>query len=425
METRTDVPEPAAAAEKPLGDVRMQRAGTMGIATWGALGAFVLSLLGFVAAALLGVRGFVAAPLGWAIVLTPVLALVTSLFGAVNLRAGEALSVAGAELSIRRKRGEKRLPLADLREGWSSPAEKRVYLQTRRGDILSAAVPDEAAGQRLLEQAGLDASKRTWRTRLGPVDFLTAMSWLLGPIVALPLAEAIAGALRMGGALGVPLFLLIFAMEFYLVRGLFGPAHLVIGADGIIVEQRLRRRFVSFEDLDSISTGPSAVVLHLKDGTTVRARARNLDSAARSAIEQRVRAALALRGDRNVDPGALAELDRGSRTAAAWREALSGLLSQDRGYRRARLTREQVLGVLENPAAPAGRRVAAAYALATSGDGDAPTRIRIAAGASANEAVRSALEKIAEGEFEAEAIDLAAREEAGRAMPVAARPEDP
>lgn len=399
--------EPPPELPAKTSEVRLQRSGTMRAATWGTLGVFGLLLLATVFGSLFGLPQFLAAPLGWGLLATPLLALVTAIFGEVELRVGMALSVEGDELVVRSARGERRLPTSALVEGWLSPREKRVYLQTRRGDVYGARVKDEAEGQALLERVGLDASKRTLRMRLGPVDFLTAMGWLVGPAVAIPVADVVARALHMGGALGIPLALALFVLQFYLIRQTFGPAHLVIGSDGIIVRQRLRKRFVAFDEIQSISAGGDNVTLHLRDGESLRARARHLDAAAQETIQARVNAALALRGARSAEPGALAELDRGSRTSAAWRDALSGLLDQDRGYRAARLTREQILGVLENPASPAARRVGAALALAGAGDAEAKARIRVAAGAAANERVRVALEKIAGGELEAAAIDEA------------------
>lgn len=400
-------------------EVTFQPSGTMRVVTWASLGLFLALTVTFVACAALGAPKFLATPLGWGIFLTPLLAVVSTIAGAVSRRVAKSLRLEGADLVLEREGSERRVPVASLAEGWLSPHEKRVYLQDRRSDVYSAAVKDDAAGQALLEAAGLDASKRTWRTRLGPVDFLTAMSWLVGPIVVVPLSELIATAFHTDRNLGLPLVPFLFILQFYLVRAVFGPAHLVVGADGIIVKQRLRKRFVPFGELDHITTEVNNVTLHLTDGTAIRARARNLSDEARATIEERVGAALALRGGRAAEPGALAELDRGARTAAEWRAALSGLLSSDRGYRAARLTREQVLGVLENPAAPAARRIGAALALARSAgpgaDADSTARTRIAASASANERVRVALEKIAAGQLDDAAIDEAAEEDEARA----------
>lgn len=408
--SQTPSPEPDAHVGT---HVRFQPSGTMRAAMWIAFGALLLSIVSLFLFAFLG--GAPPGVLLWGLLVTPILAALAAIGGVFKIPSGESLRVDGKGVVIdRRRRGPLRIPPGRLSEGWLSPREKRVYLRTRQGDIYSARVTDQAAGQAMLERAGLDASKRTLRTRLGAVDFLNAMSWLVGPAVVMPLAQSIASALNMGGALGVPLAVLFFLLQFYLVRQTFGPAHIVIGADGIIVSQRFRTRFIPFDRIRSITTAADHVTLDLTDGTSVRARARHLDSSAQAAIQARVQDALAARRARSAEPSALAELDRAGRTAPEWRTALSGLLAQDRGYRAARLTREQILGVLENPAAPAARRIGAAIALTHSGDHEASSRIRVAAGSSANQRVRVALEKIAAGEMEDAAVDEAAEEEARR-----------
>lgn len=393
-------------------EVRFQASGTLRAAMWLSLGVMLLSVLCVLLFAFLG--GSPPALLVWGLVGTPVLAAIAAAGAVFKIPKGDALRIDGKGIVIERRRGPLRVPSSRLSEGWLSPLEERIYLRTRSGDVYSARVADQAAGQAMLERAGLDASKRTLRTRLGAVDFLNAMSWVLGPVLSLYLGEAIAGAVAVRGAPGIPFAIVLFGLQFYLVRQLFGPAHIVIGADGIIVSQRFRTRFVSFDQIRSVTTAGDHVTLHLDGGSRLRARARHLDEAAQAAIQARVQDALAARRARSAEPAALADLDRRGRPGGLWREALAGLLSRDPGYRAARLTREQILGVLDNPAAPAGRRIGAALALASSGDHEAASRVRVAAGSAANRRVRIALEKIAAGELDAAAVDEAAAEDEAR-----------
>jgi hypothetical protein len=72
--------------------------------------------------------------------------------------------------------------------------------------------------------------------------------------------------------------------------------------------------------------------------------------------------------------------------------------------------------VVEDAAAPAERRVAAAFALAAaSGEEALLRRARIAAGATASEPLRIALERAVEGELEQEAVEAAIEEQRRRA----------
>ncbi len=197
----------------------------------------------------------------------------------------------------------------------------------------------------------------------------------------------------------------------------FGKTHHIPAnkiKEGIIVEQRFGKQFIPLERIQKVTTSDSEVLLDLVDGTQFRARARNLSDVTQAMVTERVNEALAVRAKQSAELNALAALGRGQRDGLAWREAMSGLLDKNRGYRVAPLTRDQVISVLSDPGAPADRRLGAAIALAKSGDQEAPTRIRIAAGASANQKVRIALESIAAGEIDNVAIDEAGEEEVAR-----------
>ncbi len=303
-------------------------------------------------------------------------------------------------------------------EGWYRPQARRVVLVRRGGDLLSADVDDEETATKLLQQLGVDASKRTMRIRLGAVDFLNVVVWLVGPWASFTLSTKISVAVHMVTTLLLPLAIAFFILGFFLVHRLLGPAHLVIGADGVIVEQRFGRRFVPYKDLASISTASDHVTLHLLDGTKVRAKALRLGAEVADVIERRIRDALALRDQRAAEPAALATLDRGERNGAAWREALRGLSDKDRGYRQAKLTLEQISAVLEDPAARVDRRIGAAMVLAQSKDPEFKSKIRVAVESSANRKVRVAFEAIARGDLENAAIEEAAVEEMAQASRV-------
>ncbi len=332
-----------------------------------------------------------------------------------------AIGVVGDALVIVRGRKRKQIPLAHLVEGRSSPRRNEVDLGLRGGGqiIAKVASPDDA--ERLLVAAGLDASKRTMRIELGETTFLTWMTVLLGPAAVLPLTQAILGfaPIRPGaGALVafLAVFVVLFVALFAAVRAAWGPAKLIIGADGIVVDRPFRDEFVPHARLASIKINHDLVVFVLDDGTRVRARARHLDDVQRGELRARLDAAKAAfdRGDDSAE--SLARLDRGGRTIDAWRGALRALLHQQGSYRATPLTREQLLAVLESPAAPAERRLAAAVSLSAAGDAEIATRIRVAAEACARPRVRIALAGVADGAVDDAAIEAAiAEDEASRA----------
>lgn len=388
---------------------------------WGSLLVLGVSAFGLFLWAYLGGPQALSSVLGWMVFLSPIVALIASIMSVVRLSVGSALKLDRDTLVVHTAREgarERRIAREDVVEGWQSPEEREIHLRLRNGNIVSAPIEDEREGYALLESLGVDASKRTMRMRLGPVDFLNAITWLLGPFIAMWVGDTIGSALHQNGALAVPIAIVVFILESYLIRRLFGPSHLVIGADGIIVERGFGSTFVPFEEISSIATAPNRVTLKLVNGKEVRARARHLGAAESAMIEARVRDALSVRAQRSATPTALAALDRGERNGEAWRQAMAALLDRNRGYRAAMLTREQVLAVLADPGARADRRIGAAMALMQSGDEEGKARIRIAAESVANRMTRIALETIADGELESAAIEEAMEEELSRAKRV-------
>ena len=407
-----DPPPPLNPETPPLRNIGFELHGTMIRVLWFSLAIMLLSFISIFLIAFLGGSAVFAAACGWTMMGSAGITIASLLFRFIRFPVGKSMALEQRGLVVQARGGRSLVFGAEkCIEGWYSPQARRVFLVRRDGNILSADVDDAETATALLQQLGVDASKRTMRVRLGAVDFLNAMVWLIGPWVSLALAQQIGSALNKGGSVPIPLGIVFFILGFYSVRKIFGPAHLIIGADGVIVEHRFGRRFVPYTDLDSVSTAHDHVTLRLVDGTEVRAKARHLESEAAEVIRQRISDALALRDQRPADPAALAALDRGDRNGAAWRQALRGLFDKDRGYRQAKLTPEQISAVLEDPAAPVDRRIGAAMVLSQNEDPEFKSKIRVAVESSANRKVRVAFEAIARGDLENAAIEEAAMEE--------------
>jgi len=127
-------------------------------------------------------------------------------------------------------------------------------------------------------------------------------------------------------------------------------------------------------------------------------------------LQTRIEDAMRVGQPAGIAETALAELDRGDRSATAWKDALATLLDRATGYRKAELSRDQLVLALESPATGPERRLAAAIALAAEGDAIKP-RIEAAAQACANRKVRIALEAAARGELDDATIEAALEEE--------------
>lgn len=327
------------------------------------------------------------------------------------------IGVVGRDLVIMRGRERKRIPIAAIAQGWASPARGEVELVLHSGDVFHAAVSQGEDAERLLVAAGLDASKRTMRLELGETLFLDLLTLLLGPLVLVPLTTSLVTFAKPPWELGVPIFFGLFALLLHLVRATFGPAKVVVGADGIVVEHGFYTRFVAHDRLASFAVKHNAVTLTLTDGSRVRARARHLAGEQQAELRTRIESALAVFQRGGLAPGSLARLDRGGRPLAAWRASLGAILEQQGSYRETPLTRDQLFEVLENAAAPAEHRLGAALSLSATGDTKVSARIRVAAEACANPQVRIALAKVADGGIDEGAIDEAiAEDEAARAQ---------
>jgi hypothetical protein len=249
------------------------------------------------------------------------------------------------------------------------------------------------------------------RFELGENTFLTWMTFLLGPGLVLPATQAIYGLARMPWGVFPILFVALFALLFYLVRVAWGPASLIVGADGIVIDRPFRDSFIPFAQLDSVTMTNDRVTALLRDGTRLHARARHLSTVQRGELRVRLDAAQAAFHRGEGEAPALAQLDRGGRAIAAWRAALRELPSRPSSYREATLTREQLLAVLESPAAPAERRLAAAVSLSAAGEAEIAARIRVAAEACARPQVRIALAGVADGDVDDAAIEAAIAED--------------
>jgi hypothetical protein len=382
---------------------------------WAAAACYIVAPLSYLlpAYALAGVLLTLLAPL----------VLVASLVVASVSRARPGALTVGAEgLTLERAGRVRRIPLADITDGWLSPLEDQVVLRRRSGNLIQARLARFSEGRAVLEAAGLDAARRTLRMPLGrPSWWLAVLTLVVGyPVVSL-LAVVVLFVLPAQGMFSLHNALAI-GGTYLLYRGLralAGPGEIVIGADGIIARSGGRARFVAYDRLASVGVEPDRIRLLLVDGQVVPLRARKLDAAAMEVLDARIEDARAAWRSNDTGAQALAQLDRRGRDPGAWAAALRGVLEPSGDYRRPVLTRDQLTAVLESPAAPAERRLAAAVALQI---GDAPedrARIRVAAGACANPRLRVALAQAADGDVAAALEEAMLAEEAAAAEALA------
>jgi hypothetical protein len=254
--------------------------------------------------------------------------------------------------------------------------------------------------------------KRRWR---GGRDgllwiFLSAFVGLLAGGAAALFADRFL-ALTVEGVTSLAILVGVLAMALLLWIGCAGGIE--IGTDGVIVKEYNRERFFHYRDIVGgrllLENGKWRLEIDLRGGSSptipigsvVGRDAREI--MARILEEREAFAASTARDDVN------AAFARRGRSVEVWRAEVSRLLGAA-DYRRVRISVDDAIDTLESASAPPGRRLGAAMALTGAGGmADAASRIRGVASVTLDIQLRAALESIAAGEIDAEAIDLAAK----------------
>ncbi|XXY50107.1 hypothetical protein WME91_03020 [Sorangium sp. So ce269] len=328
-----------------------------------------------------------------------------------------------------------RIPRRQLEGGYLDVARGECWavLRQRSADAVWIRVRDVEEGRALLRAAGLAVEQHVFRTRLVSVaeEVLSPGArvavWLvaiygtmaLGWAASRGLASDASGAV-IAAALG------LCCVVAYGVLKLALPRAALVGTDGISLRSFRARRFVPYSSVAAVRADGRGVWLDQRSGpplllaTVPRLSRRLLASmpkgarlgAATEVLLHRLQESMAVAAPSDASAARFADLDRRGRPIDAWRVALEALVRGATGvgqYRRASVTEDDIVRVLDDVAAPPERRIAAAMALTASDDPAVRGRVRIAASACANEALRHALERAAEGELEAADVELAER----------------
>lgn len=325
--------------------------------------------------------------------------------GSIVLRDGNLRVVLGAGDVLR-------LPFTDIESGYEGATDGSAVLVLRSGREVHLFLDGEAPS-RVLSHAGVATTQRVLtmplRRALGAftIGFATFAASLLGGGVLLsPVAKAIGS-----GSLALLLSLALVITALVVLR--FGFPRVVVGTDGVRVLGVWRARFVPYDAVADVRLregtaggGARWIELTLHEGgsltlPTVAAPFDRLQALVRR-IEQA--ASLHAAGPRR----SFEALSRAGRSAETWREEIHRLALAPGGFRAQALDRDDFERVLDDAAAPPDHRIGAALALVAMDPEAAPARIRVAAQASADDALREALALAADGE-----IDDAAFERAG------------
>ncbi|MGK4003016.1 hypothetical protein WMF31_10370 [Sorangium sp. So ce1036] len=319
----------------------------------------------------------------------------------------------------------------ELENGWIDAfgGHHHVVLRKKGGDVLWVRVRDADEAGLLLRAAGFAADQHAFRMRLVSVlserlshraraALIVLASLFLYPLVGLaPLAWALGGATVFLGALLVLLVLV------YPILQLVMPRTALVGTDGVVIQGIATRRLIPITEVAGARADARGVWLDHVGGTSILLPTVARMTASHGAaplvhlgadtrvLLARVQEVMASRGHAGTS-ARLGALDRRGRAFEDWRGALGRLAHGDAGggsYRETALDVDDLARVLEDGAAPAERRIAAAVALASSGDPALKRRVRIAAGTCADQALRDAIERAAEEELQERDVDRVLR----------------
>jgi hypothetical protein len=341
----------------------------------------------------------------------PALAALSAAFTGEESPKPANLRLQGDILVVTYFQGEDRVPRDAVHSGVRTPIG--VDLLLRGGTAIRAEMP-AAEAEALLEALQLGPDRRRAELTLGNENHRLAVGCAAFPVtVVLALLVTIIIKDSLPQAHRDPAYLLAVLAATaapLLLRRLFAPADLVIGADGVVIRRSGRTRRVPLSAIRKTDTVAGRLVLEIAprggDGPPEKLHLPTTTDAADAALAwaaaERIRAAQRIAGHAAA---AIPELDPAGRSLASWREALARLRRADGDYRRAQVRDEELLAVLQDGQAPAKLRIGAALALREGAAAvEARTKVRIAAETCADEELRAALEAAAEEEVAERAI---------------------
>jgi hypothetical protein len=411
---------PARAPQGWSGGIAVQRRGRQRAAAWLALPVVIAAM--------------VAIPVVWtsfgALALALVFALAQLTFGKPSSpgRTGMApASVRVEDATLHADTGAAQLswPLGRLRAGWtdSYAGLHTAVIDVAGGDRLWVGMPSAADAERLLGLVRLTADKQVFSAHLAsPAENMSnGRKLLLGALVVGPALAFFGGAAQLAvrdAAAGNPTSIaprvvgaLLIMLTVAAVMQLAVPPRVVVGSDGVRIEGRLRRRFVPFVGVRGVDCAPDGVWLRRDEGDVLLrtegvARVPTRPSANTIALYHRVREARALGLGGDVGQAKLALLERRGQSVGEWLQRLRALPAQS-DYRSTGVAPDELVQVLLDPSGRAEARIGAAAALIERSEPGVRERVRIAAGATANEKLRIAIDAVADDRLAAELVDEA------------------
>lgn len=301
--------------------------------------------------------------------------------------------------------------------GTFMPAEQRLELTLRNGDVLELEAHSEQEADALAALLGVGPEQRhalfeqqrpAARTAMGCVGALTLLPWLAATAVVADTPI---------GALGLAFIVVSTALTILAFRWAVNRPSIRVGVDGVSIRRRGKERRWPVPAIARVDAADDALVITDKSGTDERIRVG--PSAARAARD-RIRGLVASAS--SLAPERAGLLDELLSARDGRRERLSKLLSSAGEYRAAAWSADDLVALVADPRVSRRKRVGAAWALGLGGGDADKHRARVASARIGQPELRVAVERALDDRLaEREIEELAAEEEADVELPPARR----
>lgn len=340
------------------------------------------------------------------------LALGAALTAAIRPASEGALRVEAGEVVMETAGGARRIAFSRVQSGLVVPHARgaRIELSLASGDSWFADVRSLAEGEQALRSLGLDAAKRRCAIPLAPRS--TSVLRRVGLVMATIVMSFIGLGAATGGrpltAFTAAVWLAATTAGVTLASWLTRQREITVGADGVLLQERVGTRFLRFDEIRSVKPLGRRIVFELEGDERAAVTLGRSGSAERAAtIALRIEEAIRARSESGDSAAARAMLAREGRSFSDWRAAVARLAQRKQDYRSVALSSDDLAAILESPTSTEEQRIGAAMGLLELGGEEQRGKLRVAAGACAREPMRVALAKLADGE-----VDEAALQEA-------------
>ncbi|MBL8741914.1 MAG: hypothetical protein JNK04_12490 [Myxococcales bacterium] len=338
------------------------------------------------------------------------LAIAGAAVAAIRPASEGRLHVEEGDLVMENGSGVRRVPLASVRSGVVVPQARgaRIEISVASGDSWFVDVPSLEEGEQALRALGLDAAKRRCAIPLVPraSSVLRRVGWVIATVFTAFMGLGIVLEGRPATASSIVVWLASTTFGVGLVTYLTRQREITIGADGVLLPTALGTRFLRFDEVRGVKAAGRQVRFERSGGPDVIVKAgRSASPETAATIALRVGEAMRAR-TRPDSESALAMVSRAGRSLADWRQSMEQLARQTQSYRGVTLSSDDLAAILESPAASEEQRIGAALGLLSLGN-EHKDRLRIAASACAHEPMRVALDKLARGDVDDDAIEEA------------------